>query len=137
MDNNQKDNNQKESMSAWDEIFNNIEARNLSLEMFDSMPIELLVKYYCVVEMQFYAFERMCEGDNDVSNEMDYHTTNNDSDHFQGNKNDYLNLSSAVKNLYKYREQIIKKIKENDIKNDEFVKLFENTLNEYKVVYQI
>ena len=130
------DNNQKDLFAIWEEIFNNVKTDNLSLELFDSMTIEVVTKYYCVIQMQFYAFDLIDEGKNDLSSDFGYFR-DNVYEHFQGNENDYLNISRTVKHLYKYRQNILKIINEHSITNDEFIELFNKTLNEYKVVYQI
>ncbi len=105
-------------------FFNGLTYEDISA--FDTMDKALLVKYWFIVETQFYAFEELCDH-NLTGNDVEYAS----GEKFVDNEGEYLKLGQNLMGLYPIREKLVQIIKSNYTK-DEFEGLYDNACEEYK-----
>lgn len=114
----------------WDKIFENILL--IDNNTLDLIEIELLIKYYIVIEMQFYIFDELF----DKSLTLDSVCYFSSNETFIGNENDLLDIASTTKRLYPKRMKI-KSIIKDKINKTEFLQLYDNSFAEYAKFYNI
>ena len=113
------------SETDWNQIFS--DAISCDIEILDTIPFELLVKYQIVVGMQFYIFEQMFEGKIDVG-DVQYMFTDKK---FDCNENDLLKIADTVKFLSPKRDKIISIIQNNPISDTDYDKMYRSAYTEY------
>jgi hypothetical protein len=119
----------------WNDIFKNI-SLDLDLISLENMSNELIFKYHVAVDMQFLVFDKLFE---DVNNDLNLDDVKycDSSTIFNNNENDLLILASTTKKLYPLRNKIKSIIKNNEINEDDYKKLYKNTINDYLLFHNI
>ena len=119
----------------WNDIFTNI-CLDLDLISLESMSFELILKYHVAIELQFLVFEKLFE-DNDLNLDDVKYCDSSTIFNNNNNENDLLILASTTKKLFPLHNKIKSIIKNNEINEDDYKKLYNNTINDYLLFHNI
>jgi len=115
----------------WDTIFNHFGRNIITDDMLEEMDIELLTKYYAVVQMQFWACDQM-ERNIKLASDPNYVITEENKKRFESTEQDLINLKAIVYRYTGIRDKMTELIRYHPISDEDFQRLFRNTLDNYK-----